>query len=119
MSGSTETGTMRFRANLARVTAEGTVDMQDEFGTTRTVAIQLDWDGGVLTTDKDKTVTVTPISRTIVRTVGKIRQRETITRALVLDGVDLLVPIRPGSLGIAGFVVASAGTTVEITRGTP
>ena len=119
MSGFTETGTMRFRANLARVTVEGTVVMQDEFGATRTVSIQLDWDGGLLTTDKDKTVTVTPVSRTIVRTVGKIRQSETITGALVLDGVDLLAPSRPGSLGISGFVVASAGSTIEITRGTP
>ena len=93
--------------------------MQDDFGGTRTVSIQLDWDGGVLTTDKDTTVTVTPISRTIVRTVGEIRKSGTITGALVLDGVDLLAPNRPGSLGITGFVAPSAGARVEITREMP
>jgi hypothetical protein len=119
MSGQTEEGAMKFRNNLGNVTVAGTVVIQDNFGTTKTVSVDLDWNGGVLTADKNKTVTVTPVSRTIVKTVGKFSQSETITGSLMLDGVELLAANRPGSLGIYGFVAASAGTTIEITRASP
>lgn len=117
LSGMAVPETMRFRNNLTHAAVTATVVLDDLMGTTKRLSIDLAWDGGDLMTDKTKYVTVTPTSRTVIKSTGSIRRSETILGALVLDGADLLAADRPvRSRFTTGFVTASGGSTIEITR---
>lgn len=118
MSGVTDTDAIKIRNDLTHAQASATVVMQDEFGASRTLVLNLAWNGGVITFDQnDKVVTITPVSKTVVKTFGQARTSDSVSGSLVLDGVDLLAPGRPlvGS-GINGFVTRSKGSTIEIVR---
>ena len=63
------------------------IAMFDEFGASRTIQINLTWSGGELSTDKNKYVTTSPYTRTMVKSTASIRNSTSITGALVLDGL--------------------------------
>jgi hypothetical protein len=117
LSGAAVPEAIRFRNDLAQAATTATVRLDDFMGTTRTLRVDLAWAGGELTIDKTKHVTVTPLSRTVIKTVGEIRRSETISGVLALDGIDLLAANRPLlSSFTTGFVTASKGVTIEVTR---
>ena len=118
MSGANETGAIKFRNDLSHASAKASVVMEDGLGGAKTVVVDLAWDGGELTIDqKNKTVNVTPVSRTVIKAIDQLRMSEAVTGALVLDGTDLLAAARPpGNRGISGFVVGSKTSTIEVVR---
>jgi hypothetical protein len=118
MSGTSDAAPkIRFGEDIAVASASGIVVMVDENGASKTVFVNLEWRGGVLTTDKTKTIETSPTSRTIVRTTGSIRVAEAVTGTLLLEGTDVLSPNHATqSAFINGFITSSKGATIEIVR---
>lgn len=117
MSGADEAPVISINSTLTVANVKGTVVMMDEFGNTKTVVADLNWSGGELSTDRQRYVSTTPYSRTMVKSTGSIRNSTSIVGTLVLDGLDLFSPenVNQGS-GIFGFVTASSGASIDIIR---
>ena len=116
-SGANESPSIDIRQDLSVASTSGLVVMADENGIQRMLQVNITWSGGELSTDRTKTVHTTPLSRTMVRTTGSIRNSTAIKGALVLDGIDLLgAGNAVQSSGINGFVTSSKGSTIEIIR---
>jgi hypothetical protein len=117
MSGADEAPVISISNNLTSANVKGTVVMMDELGNTKNVVADLNWSGGEITTDRNRYVTTSPYSRTMVRSTGSVRNSTSIVGTLVLDGLDLFSPENVNqSSGIFGFVTASRGTTIDIIR---
>jgi hypothetical protein len=112
-SGADEAPVIDIKPDLTRATAKATVVMIDELGNQQTVQLNLVWSGGDLSSDKTKLVYTSPYSRTMIRSAGSIRNSNSITGSLTLDGVDVLAI--PGSW-TTGFVVSSKGASIDIIR---
>lgn len=117
MSGYTDTPDIRIRHDLTQGTAVATVVRLDGSGAEKTLAVELAWNGGELTTDRFWWNYVTPLSRFMVKSDSRMRRSETVTGALLLDGNDLLAADRPTwARSIQGFVAGSGGLSIDITR---
>jgi hypothetical protein len=81
LSGAAVPEAIGFRNDLTQASVTATVVLDDLAGTTRTLNIDLAWGGGELTSDKFKKVTVTPTTRTSIKSVSEIRRSETIAGA--------------------------------------
>ena len=113
-----ENATLDFNHDLTLVSVRATLVLSDLASLNLPLSLDLQWSGGLLTTEpKTRTVTTIPGLKTIVTTSSGVRTSELVTGALVLNGVDLLSPANAtAASGISGFVTVSKGSTIEITR---
>jgi hypothetical protein len=117
MSGANEQPNLSYSKDLSTATASGLVMMTDDFGNPHYIDVNLTWSGGVLTSDKSRTVFTSPRSRTMIKSVSSLRQSDSVTGSLILDGLDLLGTANPNPVGgISGFVSSSKGSTIDIIR---
>jgi hypothetical protein len=117
MSGANEQPSLSYSKDLSSATASGLVMMTDDFGNPHSIEVNLTWSGGVLTSDKSRTVFTSPRSRTMIKSVSSLRHSESVTGSLVLNGVDLLGADNPNYVvGVSGFVSSSKGSTIDIIR---
>lgn len=117
MSGRIDTQEMKFRHDLSHVVASASIRMKDSAGNGKTVLLDLVWSGGELTTDASKSMIVTPLTRSFVKTDGAFRASESVSGTLKLDGVELLATDPPVANGyVQGMVASSGGLTIDINR---
>lgn len=114
MSGIDEAPTIDVRANLASANVRATVNLWGD--ATATLLVDLSWSGLETTTDKTRTITTSPYTRTIFYTTGSLRNSTSITGTLVLNGVDLLAPSNPVLGRMTGLVFTSRLVTIDIVR---
>ena len=84
MSGADEAPTIDFKPDLSRGAVGATVVMLDEAGVPHTLQIALTWSGGEITTDKQRTVFTSPLSRTMIISSASLRNSTLLNGALVL-----------------------------------
>ena len=117
LSGSTDSFTFSIPNTLDPATASGEVVMSDFNGNSKTVRVNLKWQGGTLVKDRNRFVWVSEFERFIVKTADAVRTGGAISGSLVVDGVDLLLPTNIVDYSfISGFVTSTKGGSIDIMR---
>lgn len=117
MSGADEAPTIDIKPDLSRGAVGATVVMLDEAGVPHTLQIALTWSGGEITTDKQRTVFTSPLSRTMIISSASLRNSTLLNGALVFDGVNLMdtsIPVQ--TRFTTQFLVSAKGTSIDIVR---
>ena len=117
MSGGTDQFDFYARNNLSQAQVSGSVLVSNGLGDSKLIAVELAWEGGVLSTQQSKLSFSIGASHTILRGKATLRSSDSVTGSLVVDGVDLLSPSNITDVsGIFGFVVATTGASLDIIR---
>ena len=89
----------------------------DDAGIPHSLQIALPWSGGEITSDNQRTVFTSPLSRTMVNSSGSIRNSTLLSGTLVFDGVNLMdtsIPVQ--SRFTTQFLVSAKGSSIDIVR---